>query len=122
MAEPTSTVPAILSVFPFAVLSALPGVDPAVVLGAFSGAVVFVMASSELSVWKKLVFFLPSFGGGLLAAPLASSLVSFFLPAAIAVDHGVGALLASALVVKGLIWLIASDAAALLDLLKRGRQ
>lgn len=118
MAEPTATVTAGVSVMAVAILSLLPGVDPAMVLGAFSGAVVFVMASDELSTAKKIGFFLPSFVGGLLAANLATSIILLFLPAQIAVSSGVGALLASALVVKTLLWLIARDPTSFIEFVK----
>lgn len=116
MAEPSAT--AGTSVVAIALLSLLPGVDPAMVLGAFSGAVVFVMASDDLNAVKKIAFFLPSFGGGLLSAPMATGLVKLVLPAQIAVSPGVGALLASALVVKTLLWLIARDPGTALEFLK----
>lgn len=122
MAEPAATVAAGTSVLAVAVLSMLPGVDPAMVLGAFSGAVVFVMASDELSTPKKIAFFIPSFGGGLLAAPMATGLVALAMPAQIAVSPGVGALLASTLVVKTLLWLIARDPTSFIEFVRGMRR
>ncbi|MDO8932862.1 MAG: putative holin, partial [Rhodocyclaceae bacterium] len=85
---------------------------------AFSGAVVFVMASDDLSPAKKIIFFLPSFCGGLLAAPAASALLALVLPNTITVSLGVGAMIASALVVKTLMWVIANDPTSVIELLK----
>lgn len=122
MAEPTATLTAGTGVLAVALLSMLPGVDPAMVLGAFSGAVVFVMASDDLSAAKKIGFFLPSFAGGMLTANLATSIVALFLPAHIVVSPGVGALIASALVVKTLIWLIARDPSNVIEFVKGMRR
>jgi hypothetical protein len=122
MAEPTSTLPLAISLLPVAILSMLPGVDPSMVLGAFSGAVVFVMSSDELSTRKKLGFFLPSFGGGLLAAPMVTGLLTWMLPDKVAVSLGVGSLIASAIVVKTLLWIIANDPASLVDMIKGMRR
>lgn len=121
MAEPTSTF-ATAGVTAVALLSLFPGVDPAVVLGAFAGAVVFVMASDDLSSAKKAGFFLPSFAGGLLAAKTASSILALMFPPSVAVSPGVGALIASAVVVKTLLWLIARDPSNLIELIKGVRR
>lgn len=121
MAEPTSTF-ATAGVLSIAILSLFPGVDPAVVLGSFSGAVVFVMASDELSAAKKVGFFLPSFFGGLLTAKMASSIMALMLPSSVAVSPGVGALITASVVVKTLLWLIARDPSTLLELIKGARR
>jgi hypothetical protein len=121
MAEPTATTIAGSGVAVAAIMSLIPGVDASQVLGAFSGSVVFVLASDDLAAWRKVAYFMLSFIGGLLAAGFASATVSFFLPAQIAVSHGVGALLASALVVKLLLWLISRDPSSAFDFLKGKR-
>ncbi|MRR50787.1 MAG: alkaline phosphatase, partial [Rhodocyclaceae bacterium] len=104
-----------VSVATVAVLTLLPGVEPAMVLGAFSGAVVFVMASDELSAVKKIGYFIPSFLGGLLAAKMVADILSSMMPSALPVNTGVGALLASTLVVKTLLWLLARDPTSVIE-------
>lgn len=107
MAEPiaTSTTTAI-AVTSVGAITLLPGVDAATVLGAFAGAAVFVLNSDEMSTPKKLAFLVLSIVAGFLAAPLAAVLIAKALPADAEVSHGVGALVASAVVVKLLLALI----------------
>lgn len=108
MAEPISTSStATLAVTGAGALSILlPGVDPGAVLGAFAGAAVFVLNSGELGTVKKLGFLVASIVAGLLSAPLAAALIARALPSNTEVSHAVGALVASAVVVKLLLALI----------------
>jgi len=108
MAEPISTSStATLAVTGAGALSILlPGVDPGAVLGAFAGAAVFVLNSGELGTVKKLGFLAASIVAGLLSAPLAAALIARALPSNTEVSHAVGALVASAVVVKLLLALI----------------
>ncbi|MNT21944.1 hypothetical protein D3C72_1573060 [compost metagenome] len=75
-------------------------------LGAFAGAAVFVLTADEMSTSKKLAFLLLSMVAGCLAAPLAAALIAKALPTDAEVSHGVGALVASAVLVKILLALI----------------
>lgn len=107
MAEPISTSStAALAVTGIGAVTLLPGVDAATVLGAFAGAAVFALNSDELSTGKKIAFLMLSIVMGWLAAPLAASLIARILPAETEVSHGVGALVASAVLVKLLLALI----------------
>ncbi|WP_043615170.1 putative holin [Chromobacterium violaceum] len=106
MAEPASTSATYATVAGASVLAMFPGLDAGAVLGAFAGAAVFVMSSNELGTGKKLVFLALAFVAGLLAAPIASALLATVLPERVQVSAGVGALLASATVIKVLIRLI----------------
>ncbi|SMC24179.1 Putative phage holin [Andreprevotia lacus DSM 23236] len=106
MAEPISTTAASASLGIPALLSLVPGVDPAVVWGAFAGAVVFVLASDELTRLKKVVFFCISFGAGCLCASLVTGLIAGVIPRTVEVSRGIGAMVAAAVIVKILQWLI----------------
>lgn len=107
MAEPISTsTTAALAVTGVGAVSLLPGVDPSTVLGAFAGAAVFALNADELSTGKKVAFLLLSIVMGCLTAPLAASLLARLLPTDTEVSHGVGALVASAVLVKLLLALI----------------
>jgi len=107
MAEPISTSSTTaLAVTGVGAISLLPGIDAATVLGAFSGAAVFALTSDELSTGKKVAFLLLSIVMGCLAAPLAASLIARVLPTDTQVSDGVGALVASAVLVKLLLALI----------------
>ncbi|SDP46226.1 Putative phage holin [Ralstonia sp. 25mfcol4.1] len=107
MAEPISaSSTAALAVTGIGAITLVPGVDAATVLGAFAGAAVFALNSDELTTGKKIAFLMLSIVMGWLAAPLAASLIARILPADTEVSHGVGALIASAVLVKLLLALI----------------
>ena len=120
MAEPASTTAATIAVTGASVLALFPGLDAGAVTGAFAGAAVFVMSSNELGRLRALLFLCLSVVAGLIAAPLSAALLASILPERVQVSTSVGALRASALVIKILIWLIAKadNPAALLTLMK----
>lgn len=122
MADPTLQASLISAA---AALSVIPGLDAAMVLGAFAGSVVFVLADEDISTPKKLGYLIVAFIAGLLLAGFVSSLIGAVLAKLIAVDlninHGVGALLASTLTVKNLRWLLARDIGQLVNIF-RGSQ
>lgn len=124
MAEPVASTTATAGVITVALVSLFPGVDASVILGAFSGSIVFVLSSNELDAVKKIGFLLASFAAGILAAPMAAALLAGLLgalPGSIAVSPGVGALLAATLAVKTLLWLLDRNLRELIDLV-RGRR
>jgi hypothetical protein len=106
----------------------LGGLQASVALGAFAGAIAFILASTELSLVRKGLFFLISFISGILCARFAADLLGgalgAWMPVGTRVDPGVGALLSSALSVKILLWSIqrAGDPLAALTRLKGGRK
>lgn len=119
MAEPASTTVATAAVTGASLLALFPGMDAGAVLGAFAGASVFILSSNELGTVKKLAFLVLAFIAGLIAAPLSSALLSTVMPERVQVSAGVGALVASALVIKVLIRLInKADATDILASLK----
>ncbi|MDN4572670.1 hypothetical protein DBB29_02985 [Pandoraea cepalis] len=121
MTEPVTT-NATAATVGVALLSLFPGVDAAVVMGAFAGAGVFVLASDDLVPLKRGAFFLLSFVAGCLAARLCADLISWGLPERIQVNPAVGALVASAVSIKLLLWLIrrAENPDKLVDSFKGG--
>lgn len=122
MTEPASTTVATAAVTGVSLLALFPGLDAGAVLGAFSGAAVFVMSSRELGGIQKLIFLFLATIAGLIGASLAADLLATVLPSNVKVSIGVGALVASALVIKVLIWMInkADNPADLLSSLKGG--
>jgi hypothetical protein len=107
MAEPASTTTA-GALTGAALLALFPGLDAGAVLGAFAGAAVFVMSSTDLSPFKRVGFLVASIAAGLLAAQTVAGVLASFVPARVPVPSGVGALVAAALAVKLLLWLIRS--------------
>jgi hypothetical protein len=124
MAEPVSTSYATGSVVAVGSLSLLPGVEAAVILGSFAGAAVFVLASTDLTNAKKVGFFAISFIAGILLASIAAALMASVLPGRIEVSEGVGALVAAAVAVRLLLWLIklAENPSAVIERFKGGRK
>lgn len=121
MAEPTTSAAAASSLLAPALLTVFLGLDPAIVFAAFSGSVVFVLYADDTTTLRKLVLLVPSFGGGIISAPLVTSALRLALPATIEVSVAFGALIASALVVKTLNWLLANDPGKLLSALRGGK-
>lgn len=122
MAEPASTLQVTL-IAAAAGLSVIPGIDAAMVLGAFAGSVVFVLADEDISTAKKVGYLIVAFIAGLLLAGVVSSLLSAVLAKLVsvelAINQGVGALLASTLTVKNLRWLLARDIGQLVNIIRR---
>lgn len=106
MAEPVSSTAITGSIWAVTLLSLFPGVESAVVLGAFAGAVVFVLSSSDLGLLAKAASFVVSFIAGCIGAGFMAGVISALTPSAVQVSTGVGALLAASLAVKLLLWLI----------------
>lgn len=117
MAEPSITTAAVATA---GMLALFPGVDAGIVLGSFSGAAVFVLSSNDYPAWKKLAYLALAFFAGCLAAPTFAGLLAIPMPDSVHVPPAVGALIAAALVIKLLLWLIenAGDPLAFLDRLR----
>ncbi|MNF65333.1 hypothetical protein D3C85_1100160 [compost metagenome] len=97
MPEPISSSAATGTVTGLALLSLIPGLDPAVMLGAFAGALVFIGTFDELSNWRRGGLFLASLLIGLLAADITATLLSTVLPRALNVTDAIGAIIASSI-------------------------
>jgi hypothetical protein len=100
MSEPISTSTATAAVAGVTVLSILPLADPSIVIGAFTGATLFVMTDDILTKWRRVMLFVVSFLGGAMCAGLSASLLSQLMPGVAPVHAGVGAIVASALLVR----------------------
>lgn len=73
------------------------------VIGAFAGAIVFVMGAADFSLWRRIILGFVALVAGLLAAPFTLSLLIKWLPADVAVDSSVAAMVSSAAVVPFLM-------------------
>lgn len=85
----------------------LSGLDTGVVIGAFVGAVVFVLSATEFRIWKRVVFFVVAFVLGILTAGFSTAMLSTVIPASVMVEKPIGALVSSATIVWILIAVIA---------------
>jgi hypothetical protein len=120
MPEPISSSAATSAITGLALLSLFPGVDPGVLLGAFAGALIFIVTTAELGNLRKAVLFIAAFVAGALAAPLVAAMLASVLPQSVEVPKAVGALLASALAVHLLQWVLRKAPDDLLKLRKGG--
>ena len=84
----------------------LSGLDTGVVIGAFAGAVVFVLSATEFRIWKRVVFFVVAFVLGILTAGFSTAMLSTVIPASVMVEKPIGALVSSATIVWILIAVI----------------
>lgn len=100
MPEPISTFTATSTLAGLAMLFTLPGLDPAMVLGAFTGAIVFAATAEEKGVLRNITLLIASFITGLLLTDLAAELLANILPVSINVSKAVGALIASSMTVR----------------------
>ncbi len=107
MPEPLSTSFSSTVTTAVTMVSLYPGVDASTVIGAFAGAVVFVMASTHLSILKRIAFFIVSIINGCLCAQTVADALASILSTHTEVPASVGALISAAVSVKLLLWLIA---------------
>ncbi len=100
------------------------GLDAGCMIGAFSGAVVFVISALDFPIFKRWLLFLVSFLTGIVASNFTAALISIVIPQGVTVDKSVGALIASASAVRLLMMLAAktNDQTSLLDRFQRGRK
>lgn len=120
MSDPAAALPATL-VATIAALSVIPGINAAVVLGAFAGSVVFVLGADDIGTAKKLAYLVVAFIGGLLGAKFFTTIMTALVFNQIAIDQGVGALVAGTLIVKTLRWLLNQDIGKIVGLLRGTR-
>lgn len=120
MSEPVSTTSATAAVATASALSMLPGVDPAVVIGAFTGAVLFILSDESIGNLKRLGLFIASFLGGVLCAGWVAAFISNLLPASLPVNAGMAAIVAAAIVVRILQYIIrlSNNPDGLIDVLR----
>jgi hypothetical protein len=108
MTEPLTTGMALkLSVFWVTLVGLLAGTDAGVMIGAFIGAVIFVLEAHEFPVWKRWIFFIFSFVLGALLAEQSAAILTKMLFHVFTVDKIIGAIVAAAVAVKIIILLIA---------------
>ncbi|MGY6039053.1 putative holin [Aeromonas sp. AE23HZ002T15] len=119
MPEPISSSAATAAAGGLAFLSLIPGLDPAAVLGAVAGALIFINTVDQLSNWRRGGLFLASVLIGLLAADITATLLSTVLPQVFNVTNALGAILASAMSVHLLQGLLRKSPDDLIDLIRR---
>jgi hypothetical protein len=84
-------------------MSLFPSASTGILLGAFAGAVIFVISAHDLALLQKALLFAVSLTAGVLAAPFTATVISALTPTLIVAPPEVGALVASTLAVRLLL-------------------
>lgn len=122
MTEPiTGTGIATAAVTGVTLVSLFGPLDGPTVIGAFAGAAIFVASAVDFRIWWRLFLGALSFAAGLVCAPFTASLIAAVLPQATEVDLPIGALVASAAVVRVLMGISGKDGPSLLSRFRGGR-
>jgi len=106
MSEPISATTATSAVATASILTLVPGAEPAVMIGAFTGAVLFIITNDTSGNLQRVGLFVVSFLGGVLCANWAANALSAMLPDSLQVNMGMAALISSACVVRMLQYLM----------------
>ncbi|MGL4578836.1 MAG: putative holin [Shewanella xiamenensis] len=106
MSEPISATSATSAVATASILTLVPGAEPAVMIGAFTGAVLFIITNDTSGNLQRVGLFVVSFLGGVLCANWAANALSAVLPDSLQVNMGMAALISSACVVRMLQYLM----------------
>ena len=121
MTEPvTGTGVATAAVTGVTLVSLFGPLDGPTVIGAFAGAAIFVASASDFRIWWRLCLGALSFAAGLIAAPFTAALIGSVTPRNVAVDMPIGALVASAAVVRTLMAFSSKDGPGLLSRFRGG--
>lgn len=100
MSEPTSTTAVTLTTAGAAVAAPVFGVDPLLVIGAITGAGIFVLSHEDQSAIKKLILFIGSVACGFIGARFAADVTGLIIPGTVEISDGVGAIVASSVSVR----------------------
>ncbi|MBE5250959.1 phage holin family protein [Enterobacteriaceae bacterium YMB-R22] len=102
MPEPltTGTSAATYMIGGITIASLFAGGDTGVIIGAFSGAVIYVLSASDLSIWQRLLSFLASFLIGGQTAGFVTDVINYVTPEVIHAERPLGAVVASAIAVR----------------------
>lgn len=121
MPEPlTGTAAAGVAVTGVTLVSLFGPLDGPTVIGAFAGAAIFVAMAVDLRIWWRLFLGGLSFAIGLIAAPFTADLIGKLLPHSKDIDLPIGALVASAVAVRVLMWISSKDGPSLLSRFRGG--
>ncbi len=123
MAEPvtaTTGTTADANLMAATLIGLFPDSNTGIVIGAFAGAVVFVLSAKDITNLCKIGYFAVALLAGIAGASTGTSLLVWLLPSHITVTPSVGALITAAVSVKLLLWLI-SESGNPLELLHKLR-
>lgn len=103
MVEPLNTGAATAAVTGVTVVGLFSGLDAGVLIGAFSGSLIFVLSAREYSLIGRLLLFGASLLAGIVAGPFIASVITTITPIGIEAKEPLGALVASAIAVRFLM-------------------
>lgn len=102
MPEPltTGTSVATYSVGGITIASLFAGENAGVIIGAFSGSVIYILTASDLSIWKRILSFFASLLTGAQSAGFMTDVINYITPEVIHAEKPLGAVLASVIAVR----------------------
>jgi len=94
--------------------------DGPTVIGAFAGASIFIASARDFLIWWRLFLGTISFVIGIIAAPFSADLIESVIPHTTSVGTPIGALIASAAIVRILMMLSGKDGPSILSRFRGG--
>lgn len=83
--------------------------DGPTLIGAFAGAIVFILSASDFHALKRIILGGVALVSGYISAPETVSFIEIILPAGINIHEGVGATFAAATIVRVLLMVSGKD-------------
>ncbi|WP_114195492.1 putative holin [Edaphovirga cremea] len=102
------------------IIGLAPGINSGIVIGAFGGAVIYVLSSADISILRRVCLFLISFLVGIVSADFVTSIINYFTPDVIVAEAPLGAVVASAVAVR-LLMFISKESGDPVKLIKKLR-
>lgn len=108
MTEPTTATTTTAMISAFSVATIYPNIENGIILGALCGSILLILNEGNISVLRRIALFFISFMLGMLLAEFTVQLLNEVLPESIQdkMPFSLGALIASAVSVKLMLWLI----------------
>lgn len=108
MTEPTTATTTTAMISAFSVATIYPNIENGIILGALCGSILLILNEGNISVLRRIALFFISFMLGMLLAEFTVQLLNEVLPESIQdkIPFSLGALIASAVSVKLMLWLI----------------
>lgn len=108
MTEPTAVTTTTAMISAFSVATIYPNIENGIILGALCGSILLILNEGNITILRRISLFFISFVLGMLLSEFTAELISGILPDALRdkMPFSLGALIASAVSVKLMLWLI----------------
>lgn len=109
MVEKQAGTGSLTEAFSFSLFGALAHLDAATLIGAFAGAIIFVLSASDFHALKRVILGCVALVSGYISAPEAADIIKAILPTGTAIHNGVGATFSAAVIVRVLLTISGKD-------------